>query len=90
LIIIPVLNKIDLPGADIERSSKQLLDVFGLKGKKFLLFLQKDGKGVKELLKRVIEEISAPRGDISKSLKAVLFDSSYDSYKGVILFLSNI
>lgn len=87
LIIIPVLNKIDLPGADIERSSKQLLDVFGFKREEISLISAKDGKGVKELLKRVIEEISAPRGDISKSLKAVLFDSSYDSYKGVILFL---
>jgi len=87
LRIIPVLNKIDLPGADIERSSGQLLDVFGFKGEEISLISAKDGKGVEELLKRVIEEIPAPRGDINKPLKAVLFDSTYDSYRGVILFL---
>jgi len=87
LRIIPVLNKIDLPGADIERSAGQLLDVFGFKREEISLVSAKDGKGVEELLKRVIEEIPAPRGDITKTLKAVLFDSTYDSYRGVILFL---
>jgi len=87
LRIIPALNKIDLPGADIERSCGQLLDVFGFKRDEISLISAKDGKGVEELLKRIIEEIPAPGGDISKPLKAVLFDSSYDSYKGVILFL---
>lgn len=87
LRIIPALNKIDLPGADIERSSGQLLDVFGFKKEEISLISAKDGRGVKELLKRIIEEIPAPGGDPDKPLKAVLFDSSYDSYKGVILFL---
>ena len=87
LRIIPVLNKIDLPGADIERSSDQLLDVFGFKKEEISLVSAKDGKGVEELLKRVIEEIPPPGGDLDKPLKAVLFDSTYDSYKGVILFL---
>lgn len=87
LRIIPALNKTDLPGADIERSCGQLLDVFGFKREEISLISAKDGKGVKELLKRIIEEIPGPGGDISKPLKAVLFDSSYDSYKGVILFL---
>lgn len=87
LRIIPVLNKIDLPGADIERSSGQLLDVFGFKKEEISLISAKDGRGVEELLKRVIEEIPSPGGDPDKSLKAVLFDSTYDPYKGVILFL---
>ncbi|MCK4912461.1 MAG: translation elongation factor 4 [Candidatus Omnitrophica bacterium] len=87
LRIIPALNKIDLPGADVERSCGQLLDVFGFKREEISLISAKDGQGVEELFKRVIEEIPAPKGDINKSLKAVLFDSTYDSYKGVILFL---
>lgn len=87
LRIIPVLNKIDLPGADIERSSGQLFDVFGFKREEISLISAKDGKGIAELIKRVIREVPAPSGDINKPLKAVLFDSSYDPYKGVILFL---
>lgn len=87
LRIIPVLNKIDLPGADVEKSSEQLFDVFGFKKEEISLISAKDGRGVKELLARIIKEIPSPGGELDKPLKAVLFDSSYDSYKGVILFL---
>ncbi len=87
LRIIPALNKIDLPGADIERSSSQLFDVFGFKREEISLISAKEGKGVEGLLERVIKEIPPPRGDVNQPLKAVLFDSTYDPYRGVILFI---
>lgn len=87
LRIIPALNKIDLPGADVERSCEQLSEIFGFKKEEISFVSAKEGKGVKELFERIIKEIPSPSGDISKPLKAVLFDSAYDSYKGVILFL---
>jgi GTP-binding protein LepA len=87
LRIIPVLNKIDLASSDIKRSREQLLDVFGFKEEEISLVSAKDGKGLDDLLKRVVEEIPPPSGDQNKPLKAVLFDSSYDPYRGVILFL---
>ena len=87
LQIIPVLNKIDLPSADIRRCYGQLFDVFGFKEEEVSSVSAKEGTGVKELLKRVIKEVPSPKGDASRPLKAVLFDSAYDSYRGVILFL---
>lgn len=87
LKIIPVLNKIDLPGADIPRSKNELFDAFGFKEEEIYLISAKEGKGTQELLQRVIEETPAPLGDIDKPLRSVLFDSSYDSYRGVVLFL---
>jgi GTP-binding protein LepA len=87
LRIIPVLNKIDLPGADIDRSCGQLLDVFGFKKEEISYISAKEGKGIDDLLERIVKEVPAPRGDIDKPLKAILFDSLYDIYKGVILFI---
>ena len=87
LRIIPVINKIDLPGANVERCSEELLDVFGFNKDEISLISSKQGIGVEELLKRVIKEIPPPSGNKDKPLKAVLFDSSYDSYRGVLLFL---
>ncbi len=87
LRIIPVLNKIDLPGADIDRSCEQLLDVFGFKRDEISCISAKGGEGIDDLLERVIKEVPAPSGDTEKPLKAILFDSLYDSYKGVVLFL---
>ncbi|MBP7088678.1 MAG: translation elongation factor 4 [Candidatus Omnitrophica bacterium] len=87
LKIIPVLNKIDLPNADIERSQEQLLEIFGFKKEEIVLVSAKEGKGMDKLLARIIEEVPPPKGEIDKQLKAVLFDSTYDSYRGVILFL---
>jgi len=86
LKIIPVINKIDLPNADIERTLGQLEEVFGFKREEVSLVSAKEGKGVEEVLKRVIQEIPAPKGDLNAPLKAILFDSTYDPYKGVILF----
>lgn len=87
LKIMPALNKIDLPSADPQRCIKQLFDVFGFKPEEISLVSAKDGRGVRDLLARVIKEIPPPSGDVDKPLKALLFDSAYDSYRGVILFL---
>lgn len=87
LKIIPALNKMDLPGADTERCFSQLYDAFGFKKEEISLISAKDGAGVNELLLRVVKEIPAPAGDINKPPQAILFDSTYDPYKGVILFL---
>jgi len=87
LKIIPALNKIDLPGADVERSCSQLWEIFGFRREEISFISAKEGKGIEELLKRVIKEVSPPSGDIDQPLRAVLFDSTYNSYKGVILFL---
>jgi len=72
LHIIPALNKIDLPGADIQRSSDQLLDIFGFKPEEISIISAKEGTGVEDLLKRVIKEIPPPTGDSEKPLRAVL------------------
>jgi GTP-binding protein LepA len=87
LRIIPVINKIDLPNADVDRILDQLYEIFGFKKEEVSLVSAKDGQGVEEVLKRIVKEVSPPHGETDKPLKAVLFDSIYDSYKGVILFL---
>ncbi|UCC94843.1 MAG: elongation factor 4 [Candidatus Omnitrophota bacterium] len=87
LKIIPAINKIDLPNADTERTLGQLSDIFGFKRSEVSLVSAKEGVGVEDMLKRVTREIPAPQGAIEKPLKAVLFDSTFDPYKGVILFL---
>ncbi len=87
LKIIPVLNKIDLPSADIEKGYRQMFDIFGFKKEEILAVSAKDGTGVKDLLAQVIEEVPPPSGSPDEPLKAVLFDSTYDLYRGVVLFI---
>jgi len=87
LKIIPVVNKIDLPNADVERTLGQLNDIFGFKREEISLVSAKEGKGINEVLTRVIEEFPAPQTVAGASLKAILFDSSFDVYRGVILFV---
>jgi GTP-binding protein LepA len=87
LKIMPVINKIDLFNADVERTLGQLEDIFGFKKDEVSLVSAKEGKGVAEVLRRVIEEVPAPQGSINAPLKAILFDSVFDNYKGVILFV---
>ena len=86
LKIIPVINKIDLPNACLERTLGQLEDIFGFKKEEVSQVSAKEGKGIEEVLKRIVEEIPPPQGDINNSLKAILFDSTFDNYKGAILF----
>ncbi|GGB28960.1 elongation factor 4 [Lentibacillus populi] len=87
LEIIPVINKIDLPSADPERVTKELEDVIGIDGDDVILASAKAGIGIDEILERVVEAIPAPGGDIDAPLKALIFDSLYDPYRGVIAYV---
>jgi len=87
LRIIPVLNKIDLPGANVERVCGQLVDAFGFKTDEISWVSAKDGTNIDAVIERVIKEVPPPSGDSTKTLKAILFDSVYDFYRGVILFV---
>ncbi len=84
LTLIPVVNKIDLPNADIESCKKQLVETFGFNKEEILLVSGKTGEGVTELLEAIITRIPAPKQEIEKPLKALIFDSFFDSFKGVI------
>ena len=84
LEIVAVLNKIDLPAADPERCKEELERVLGLPADEILLISAKTGEGVPELLAAVIERIPAPQGDPEAALRALIFDSYYDQYRGVI------
>jgi GTP-binding protein LepA len=84
LEIIAVLNKIDLPAADPDRSAKEIESVLGLPAEGILRISAKTGEGVDALLEAIIERIPAPTGDRSALLQALIFDSSYDQYRGVV------
>ena len=85
--IIPVLNKIDLPAADAERVKKQIEDVIGLDTSNALPISAKSGMGIREVLDAVVDLLPAPSGDKEKPLKALLVDSWYDNYLGVIILI---
>ncbi len=84
LTIIPVINKIDLPNADIERVTKELVDTFGFDKDEIILTSAKNGTGIKELVETIIKKIPAPIGNKNDKLKALIFDSCYDAYRGII------
>jgi len=87
LEIIPVINKIDLPSAEPERVKKEIEDVIGLDASEAVLASAKAGIGIEEILEQVVEKVPAPEGDPDAPLKALIFDSLYDSYKGVIIYM---
>ena len=87
LEIIPVINKIDLPNADPERVKKELEDVIGIDGDEAILASAKENIGIEEILERIIEVIPEPEGDTEEPLKALVFDSLYDSYRGVVAYV---
>ena len=85
LTIIPVINKIDLPSADVMKTKQELVETFGFSNEEILFTSAKTGEGVKSLVEAVIDRISPPKGDIDKPLKALIFESIYDSYRGVLV-----
>ncbi|MEW9675819.1 translation elongation factor 4 [Lentibacillus sp. L22] len=87
LEIIPVINKIDLPNADTDRVAKELEDVIGIDKDEVILASAKDSIGIDEILERIVEAIPAPEGDDNAPLKALIFDSIYDPYRGVIAYI---
>ena len=87
LEIIPVINKIDLPNAEIEKTKKAITHILGCSENDILLASGKTGEGVREVLERVIERVPAPRGDEAKPLRALIFDSVYNEYKGVVAYV---
>ncbi len=87
LEIIPVINKIDLPGSEPERVLTEIESVLGYKAQDVLLLSAKTGQGVPPLLEEIIRRIPPPRGDARQPLRALIFDSRYDAYKGVIAYL---
>jgi len=87
LEILPVINKIDLPSAEPERVKQEVEDVIGLDASEAVLASAKNGIGIKEILEQVVHKIPAPQGDINAPLKALIFDSHYDAYKGVVCYV---
>lgn len=85
LEILPVINKIDLPAADPERVRQEIEDVIGIDASEAVLASAKAGIGIEEILEQVVEYVPAPSGDLNAPLKALIFDSVYDSYRGVVL-----
>ena len=84
LTIIPVINKIDLPNADPERVKKELMDTLGFDEDEIILTSAKNGIGIKELVETIIERVPSPKGNKKDKLQALIFDSIYDPYRGII------
>jgi GTP-binding protein LepA len=87
LEIIPVINKIDLPSADPDRVIEQIEHVIGIDAQGALLVSAKEGRGTEDVLSAIINRVPCPRGDASAPLKALIFDSWYDSYRGVVVLI---
>ncbi len=85
LEILPVINKIDLPAADPERVRQEIEDVIGIDASEAVLASAKSGIGIEDILEQIVEYVPAPSGDLDAPLKALIFDSIYDSYRGVVL-----
>lgn len=87
LEIIPVINKIDLPSADPEHVKKEIEDVIGIDASDAVLCSAKTGIGIEDVLEAIVERVPAPQGDAEAPLKALVFDSKFDAYKGVVLYV---
>lgn len=86
LDVMPVINKIDLPSADPERVINEIEDVIGIEAQEAPLISAKNGINIEQVLEQIVTKIPAPHGDVDAPFKALIFDSLYDSYKGVIIF----
>jgi len=87
LEVIPVINKIDLPSADIERTKKQIEEDLGLDAENVLLISAKEGIGIEAVFERIVEKLPPPTGNPEAALKALIFDSNYDPYRGTIVHI---
>lgn len=87
LEILPVVNKIDLPSAEPERVKQEIEDVIGLDASEAVLASAKTGIGIEEILEQIVQKVPAPTGDPEQPLQALIFDSHYDPYKGVIVYV---
>jgi GTP-binding protein LepA len=87
LTIIPVLNKIDLPAADVERVGAEIVSLLGCKFEDILQISAKTGMGVDTVLERIVAEVPAPKESTQPETRALIFDSYYDDYRGVILYV---
>ncbi len=87
LEIIPVINKIDLPGAQIDETKRQIEDIVGLDASGAILASAKEGIGTKDILEAIVKRLPPPKGAIDAPLKALIFDSWYDAYRGVIVLI---
>ena len=87
LTIIPVLNKVDLPNSDVERRGNELMQLIGCKREEILHASGKTGEGVSEILERIVRDVPPPQGDTNAPGRAIIFDSKYDDYQGVIAYI---
>jgi GTP-binding protein LepA len=87
LEIIPIINKIDLSSADIDRARREIEDIIGIPADDAPCVSAKQGLNIKDVLEKVVKDVPCPKGDASAPLKALIFDSHYDSYKGVIVYV---
>jgi len=87
LVIIPIINKVDLPAAEPERIKEELKNIFGIDPEDVILASAKEGIGVPEILEAIIKRIPSPIGEVEKPLQALIFDSHYDAFRGVIAYL---
>jgi GTP-binding protein LepA len=87
LEIIPVINKIDLPNANVEKTKREIKHILGAKDEEIILASGKTGEGVEKIIEAIISKIPAPRGEKEKPLRALIFDSKFDSYKGVLAYV---
>ena len=84
LEILPVINKIDLPSAEPERVRQEIEDIIGLDASEAVLASAKAGIGIEDILEEIVKKVPAPTGDPDAPLKALIFDSYYDAYRGVV------
>ncbi len=87
LEIIPVINKIDLPSADVDEVRREIEEVIGLDAKEAIPCSAKEGIGIQEILEQIVKKVPPPEGDPQAALKAIIFDSWYDSYRGVVMLV---